>query len=178
MLDCGATPGRDGGRANRARNLRKDAAGGATSRSPRSRGGSRAATAAARCIRGFAALISGLKAPRDHAIGVTFLALSSGRGLRCVTPGCCPRLVPLRSFRLKGVEDVEVNLGSLLNVKVRRARKQASRKRCSYQYVLFHQVSADPKSLRSSRPMSHGGRRLRSRAVSRSSFDKLHSVLP
>ena len=127
---------------DRARNLRKDAAGGATSRSPRSRGGSRAATAAARCIRGFAALISGLKAPRDHAIGVTFLPLSSGRGLRCVTPGGCPRLVTLRSFRLKGVEDVEVNLGSLLSVKVRRARKQASRKRCCYQYVLFHLVSS------------------------------------
>ena len=58
-----------------------------------------------------------------------------------MTPGCCPRLVPLRSFRLKGVEDVEVNLGSLLSVKVRRARKQASRKRCRYQYVLFHLVS-------------------------------------
>ena len=56
--------------------------------------------------------------------------------------GRCPRLVTLRSFRLKGVEDVEVNLGSLLNVKVRRARKQASRKRCCYQYVLFHLVSS------------------------------------
>ena len=43
---------------------------------------------------------------------------------------------------------------------------------------MCQRVSAAPNSLRSSRPMSHGGRRLRSRAVFRSSFDKLHSALP
>ena len=48
---------------------------------------------------------------------------ASGVGVGCVTPGGCARFVTFRSFRLKGVEDVEVNLGSLLSVKVRRARK-------------------------------------------------------
>ena len=42
----------------------------------------------------------------------------------------------LRLFSLKGGEDFEENLGSLLSVKVRGARKQANRKRCCYQWVL------------------------------------------
>ena len=51
---------------------------------------------------------------------------------RAAHTGLCPTHYVRENeptLRLKGVEDVEVNLGSLLSVKVRRARKQTGRKR-------------------------------------------------